>query len=177
MKKVILTILVVVGIATNASAQKTSFGIVGGYYMLSEKVSIGNFGSLSATESGFFIGFIVKFKVSDKLSIQPELQWGSIIVSNETFNQILIPIMFQYSFADKVYVQLGPQLDFELDVVDSEEVRTLGVGLAVGAGYDIKDNLFIFTRYSFGLTDRIKDDDFGLSLKISTFQVGLGYRF
>ena len=83
--------------------------------------------------------------------------------------------MAKYYVSEKFNLQAGPQLDFV--VSESEGLNTFGLGLAIGAGYDISEKFFISTRYAFGLTNRIEDAPSGISAKFDTFQAGLGYRF
>jgi|TARA_B110000967_G_scaffold100904_1_gene103558 hypothetical protein len=51
------------------------------------------------------------------------------------------------------------------------------LGLAIGAGYDISEKFYISTRYALGLINRLEDAPSGVSMKLNTFQAGLGYRF
>ena len=83
--------------------------------------------------------------------------------------------MLKYHVSQKFNLQAGPQLDYLLS--DSEGLNAIGFGLGFGAGYDFSEKIFVSTRYALGLSNRFADAPFGISLKLDTFKIGLGYRF
>ena len=115
-------------------------------------------------------------------SIQPELNAGIYSEDGESTGILLVPILLKYNANEDFSILLGPQFDYFLNEEDSEGLKRLGFGLAVGAAYDIDENIVIDARYSFGLSDRIDDqlpgfEDFSVKAKFNYFQIGLGYKF
>jgi opacity protein-like surface antigen len=174
MKKVLLIAVVALLGLGNVNAQDTKFGAVAGYHNFSQKLSAdGN--SISVDVNGFYIGISGEFKLSETLNLLTELQYASASQEDASIDLIVIPVLAKYYVSEEFSLLAGPQLDFI--VSDSEDANVLGLGLAVGAGYDISENLYISTKYAFGLTNRLEDAPSGYSIKTNIFQVGLGYRF
>ena len=174
MKKVLFIAVVALLGLGNVNAQDAKFGAVAGYHNLSQKLSAeGN--SISVDINGFYIGVSGEFTLSETLNLQTELQYASASQDGASIDLIVLPILAKYYVSDEFSLQAGPQLDFI--VSDSEDANVFGLGLAVGAGYDISENFYISSRYAFGLTNRLEDAPSGVSIKMNTFQAGLGYRF
>ena len=153
-------------------------------------IGVNNFAKINST--GFYIGGLVDIGVVGNFHIQPEFLYGSA----EDLSFFYLPILAKYYVADKFHLQAGPQLSFSsnLDDIkkairDTEELigtngnvddvlKTIGVDIAIGAGFDVLDNLAIQARYSFELTDRYSGPAGGvLDIKGSAFQVGVAYMF
>lgn len=153
-------------------------------------IGVNNFAKINST--GFYVGALVDIAATKKLHIQPELTYGSA----EDLSFVYLPIMAKYYVADKFHVQAGPQLNFSsnLDDIkkairDTEELlgtngnvddvlRTVGIDIGLGAGFDVTENLAIQARYSFELSDRYSGPAGGvLDIKGSAFQVGVAYFF
>ena len=153
-------------------------------------IGVNNFAKINST--GFYIGGLVDIGVVGNFHIQPEFLYGSA----EDLSFFYLPILAKYYVADKFHLQAGPQLSFSsnLDDIkkairDTEELigtngnvddvlKTVGVDIAIGAGFDVLDNLAIQARYSFELTDRYSGPAGGvLDIKGSAFQVGVAYMF
>ncbi|MFT5257082.1 MAG: opacity protein-like surface antigen [Arenicella sp.] len=173
MKKVLFIAVVVFGLG-KLSAQGSNFGITAGFHNLSLKID-----GLGMTESessqGFFVGVTSDFSLSDKLSLQPQLQFATSSQDGDSVEQLILPIMLKYHVTEKFNIQAGPQLDYVLS--DSEGLNAIGFGLGFGAGYDFSEKIFVSTRYALGLSNRLEDAPSEISLKLNTFQIGLGYRF
>jgi len=174
MKKVLLVLSFVLLGFVNANAQETKYGVTGGFHNLTISASAGGF-TVSDGATGFFIGFFADFNVSEKFNIQPEIHFASPYQDGESLNEIIIPVMVKYLVSEKLNLQLGPQFDFVID--ESEGLNKFGVGLGFGLGYDLSDKVFVVSRYSLGLNNRIQDTSIGVTSKFDTFQIGLGYRF
>ena len=191
MKK-ILMFLIVVMVVSSMIAQETKFGITAGYNSL---IATAKLEGISASEStsGFFVGAFVDIKASKKFHVQPELHYINASSNGESGNMLALPIMGKFYLSDKFNIHAGPQFDLILD--ESEGVKTFGIGLATGMGYDINENFFISGRYSLGLNNRLEteilaeedvtflaeEDVIFLDLDIKTMlnflQFGIGYRF
>lgn len=168
MKKLLLAIAMV-ALGFTANAQETTYGAVAGFNNLTFKVS-----SEGVTASGFYLGFFTDFKLNDKFSIQPELQYVSSFQDGESANQLALPVMAKYYVSEAFSVQAGPMFDLIVDET-SDDFNAFGLGLAAGLGYDINKDFFASARYSFGLTNRLDYDV--VSSKIDFLQIGVGYRF
>ena len=177
MKKVLFIAVVALLGLGKASAQETSYGVTAGYQSTSFNVSFED-ESASTSFSGYFLGFFAEFSLSEKVSLQPELHYSSVSMSEEdegSIDEIIIPIMAKYYVSEKFNIQAGPQFDFVTG--DSQGMKALGFGLAFGVGLDFSENFFVTTRYSLGLSNRLEDDSSDFTGKFNTFQIGLGYRF
>ncbi len=181
MKKLCIVAVLAIFCFTSVNAQKTNFGVTAGYHNLSVKASVSGTSS-SAGESGIFVGVFADLEVSEKLHVQPEVQYASVFAEGSSGNALVIPIMAKYYATDEFFVQVGPQFDLILE--DSEGIKKLGVGLGAGVGYEFSDQLFATGRYTFGLSNRLEDDAFGgefesldITTKFNFFQIGVGYRF
>ena len=174
MKKVLFIAIVVVFGLGKLSAQGSNFGITAGFHNLSLKMDIGGMTGSESTQ-GFFIGVTSDFSFSDKWSLQPQLQFATSSEEGNSVEQFMLPIMLKYHVSQKFNLQAGPQLDYLLS--DSEGLNAIGFGLGFGAGYDFSEKIFVSTRYALGLSNRLEDAPSEISLKLNTFQIGLGYRF
>ena len=168
MKKLILFSSLTVFIFS-AKAQ-TQFGLTAGYLGVSAKVS-GDGGSLSATDSGFYIGAMADFKTSEKLHVQPELVYANVNDSDA----IIIPILLKYYAAEKFNIQAGPQVTVSLEEAPND-FTSIGLALAAGVGYDITQNFFLEARYSLQINNYYTGTA-DLTARENYFTVGVGYKF
>lgn len=181
MKKLCLVAIIAIFSFTSVKAQGARFGSTIGYHNLSIKASASGV-SASSGESGIFVGVFADLEITEKIHIQPEVQYASVFVEGSSGNELIVPIMAKYYASDQFYVQAGPQFDLILE--DSEGIKKLGIGLGAGVGYDFSDQLCATARYTFGLNNRLEDDVFGsefeiidVTTKFNFFQIGVGYRF
>jgi len=217
MKKLLLVAVLVFSGTLNIEAQGISFGATGGLFYGSADASLYGYsikeisgfvdydlGDLEVLDGGgFYVGFLADIELIDKIHVQPELLYGN--AGGESL--IIIPVMAKYYIAEAFNLQAGLQFDFLLDppsfdydgLVLTELIKDKGVSINLGAGYDISDKFAIQAKYSFGITNRVKDDNIsGLldsigfgdlggilsqllngtsSLKTNILQVGLVYKF
>lgn len=135
--------------------------------------------SASANASGFYVGVFGDFELSKEFSLLAELQYVGITEDGADGSVLVLPILAKYKVNEKFSLLAGPQLDYILDE-DADGIKKFGLGLALGLAYDISDNIFLDTRYSFGLSNRLEDSEFDgveVKSKFNYFQVGLGYKF
>lgn len=188
MKKTILFAVLLSFVVGNLNAQddnnttnQPNFGMKGGYTSITLRVSAdGN--SASDDVSGFYIGTFAEFNLSDKLDFQPELTYASYSEDGESTGVIFLPLLAKYKANEQFSLLAGPQLDYLVNEEDSEGLNRIGLGIAIGAAYDITEQVFIDARYSFGLSNRLDGDlpgleEFDIKTKFNYFQIGLGYRF
>jgi opacity protein-like surface antigen len=157
MKKIIFTATAVLAFVFS-NAQDAKFGAKGGL----DLVSISGGGG---STTGFTIGGFAEFNLSDKVVLQPGLNYHTATQDNMSWNFISIPVIAKFNVADKINLLAGPSLFYNLE---SEATDKTTFNLDFGASYDINDHLFIEPRYSAGLTG-----DF----KVNHFIFGLGYKF
>ena len=159
MKKITLTVLAVAAFGI-ASAQDMKFGIKGGIDMVSAKSTYG-----STNASGFYAGGFAEFEMSDKIVLQPGLNYHTASKDGFKLDFLSIPVIAKYNMSDKLNLLAGPTLYYSMDSADTEKTR---FNLGIGASYDITDQFFIEPRYDMGLTG---------DLKVTHFLIGTGYKF
>ncbi|WP_273567571.1 porin family protein [Maribacter halichondriae] len=184
----------------SSNAQGVEVGVTGGLLNANVEFRTGNsilnlvgvnrFAKINNT--GYYAGILVDIAATEKFHVQPELTYGR--AGDLSF--VYLPIMAKYYVADKFHVQAGPQLNFSSNlndikqtIQDVEEIigtngnvddvlKTLGVDLGFGAGYDITDKLGVQARYAFELTDRYSGPAGSLlNIKGSNLNLGAYYKF
>lgn len=187
MKKLIYLSALFVLVTFSSFAQTESntpkFGLKAGYSSLDLRVKVEGV-SVNDNADGFYIGAFGEFFIKEQFYFQPELLYANYSADGESSDVLFLPLLLKYKPANKIGLLFGPQLDFLLNEEDTDFLKTLGFGLALGAAYEITDNFIIDARYSFGLNDRFKsfDDEFGdffgnVKANLNYFQIGLAYRF
>lgn len=180
MKNVFLLVILLIFGVTNLSAQKsTVFGVEAGYVNLAVKASVKSSdlnAAATVSESGFYIGFLTEFSLDSEWKIQPELLYTHVGGDINT-DFLYIPVLVKYYIPESGFHLLaGPQFTYGFDM--SDEVNAFGMDLTFGAGYDFTENFFATARYAFGITNRLKKDEYdGIKLHFNTFNVGIGYKF
>lgn len=171
MKKILLTVAAVFALGT-ASAQDMKFGVKAG---LVNSNLTGDADADAATS--FYLGGLVDFTVSEKFHVQPELLYSMEGADDASISYLRVPVMAKYYVMDGLSLQAGPEFAFKISADDSidEATKSLDYGLGLGAGYELESGLFFDARYNLGLAN-ISDVD-AFDFGVSSFQVGLGYRF
>ncbi|WBL24472.1 outer membrane beta-barrel protein [Zunongwangia sp. HGR-M22] len=183
MKKIcVILILCFSGLAV--SAQDVKFGLQGGFTSLNGKSSnsLENI-SYSGTSSGFYLGGLLNFQLSEAIHLQPSVNY----VNADEENLLMIPVIFQYYIENSGFYFLGgPQATLMLNqssINGIDVFKVFGFDLAIGAGYTINENFFIEAKYSFELTNRYSSDiqdaagSVEVDSKINAFTLGVGYKF
>ena len=158
MKKIILSIVALAAFGVASAQKDMKFGVKGGLDM----ISLSNGGG-SAT--GFFAGGFAELGLTDKIILQPGLNYHTASKDGVNFTYLSIPVLAKYNVADKINVLAGPSLYYSLESTDSDKTR---FNLDLGGSYDITENLVIEPRYSLGLTGDVK---------VSHFLIAVGYKF
>lgn len=175
MKKVLFIAAFAVLSLANVNAQETKFAGTAGFVSASLKTDVNIAGvSVSATtsESGFYVGVVGDFGVSETFDVRAELLYASIT----DFSQIMVPIMAKFGVSDEFSLLAGPQITYSLEDL-GDDFSKLGIGLGAGASYDFSETLFAQARYTFQLNDSYTGDIDGISYKANYLTVGVGYRF
>ncbi len=136
---------------------------------------------------GLYAGGLAEFQLTDALYFQPEailsFQSADLGPGNLKLVYFHIPVMGKYHITDEIAVELGPQLgillsdngeDFFIeDTAPIVDTKTLHLGLNIGAGYRLNQQLYFQARFSIGLSKVIQDTD----TKNGLFQAGAAYFF
>lgn len=170
MKRIVLATVAVIALAFSAQAQDVRFGATAGY--LNARASVKADGlSISASESGFYVGAVADFLVSESFSVQPELLFASIDESNG----LLLPILGKFAISEKFNFQVGPQLVFSLEDTP-EDFSSVEFDIAGGIGYDINEDFFIEARYSFQINNSYTGSE-DVKVRGNYLTIGMGYKF
>ncbi|AZA98836.1 PorT family protein [Chryseobacterium joostei] len=128
---------------------------------------------------------------------------GVKVTEKMNFNRIVIPISARYYATPELAVYGGPYVSFKasntvkIDVSGAmvtnqaaldegerrienfldDSLKSTDFGLFFGADYKVYKGLFVDARYSFGLTNMIKNPVNDEKLKMNFFQLGVGYKF
>ncbi len=141
MKKLLLLTAIAVFGFTSVNAQDVSFGLTAGFHSLSPA---GDLDGDAESESGFYIGGVADFAISDEFHVQPEVVYSAV----EDFTSIQVPIMAKYYVAEGISLQAGPQIGYIMEDLD-DDFSALQLGLGIGAGYDINENFFVVRQSLF----------------------------
>lgn len=127
---------------------------------------------------------------------------GVKVTEKLNFNRILIPVSARYYATPELGIYAGPYVSFKTNTTAKIEVsgamadprairegeeflerafndnlKSTDFGLFFGADYNVYKGLFVDARYSFGLTNMIKNPVNDEKLKMNFFQIGVGYKF
>ncbi|HXK00206.1 MAG TPA: outer membrane beta-barrel protein [Gelidibacter sp.] len=172
MKKLLLVAVVAVFGFFNVNAQ-SKFGVMAGYTNIQQKFTMKNT-SASSGDSGFFIGGVADFTISEQFHIQPEVLYANA----SEVNFLYIPVLAKYMVSEEFGILVGPQANFVLEEA-VEGLSNFGLELTFGGNYKITDNFFLEARYGFELTNRLSDMSGadGAKYRINTLHIGVGYMF
>jgi opacity protein-like surface antigen len=199
MKKIVLAVIAVMAFGFT-NAQDIKFGVKGGINISNFTGDID-----TSSKIGFQVGGFAEFKLSEKFAIQPELLYSTqgakyeesevsyFYKQNTTLGYLNVPVMAKYYIVDKLSIEAGPQAGFLLsakskweendhgtlesgkdDIKDS--LKTLSLGLNVGAGYDFTENLSAGLRYNYGLSNISDSKDDG-KIHNNVVLLSIGYKF
>jgi len=128
MKKIVLFSLILSLTSITIQAQNSRFGLKTGLNFSKFKSDDSAVNDMSYNRTAFHIGALIAFKVSEKVSIQPELYYSSEggtfkyqevgengitnMRTNISTNYMSLPIMVQYYTGKHLFFEAGPQMDF-----------------------------------------------------------------
>ncbi len=174
MKKILLSVIVMVAFIDVASSQSTQFGIKAGVNF----ARLGADADDAAGVTSFYAGGLADITISENFHVQPEILYSSEGAEGAEFSLVRVPIMAKFYIGKRFNLQAGPSINVKL-MVDEEEVddilKRVDYGLALGAAYELPGGLFCDVRYNFSLTSVSDTDE--MDILINTLQLGLGYRF
>ncbi|SEW12410.1 Opacity protein [Chryseobacterium wanjuense] len=127
---------------------------------------------------------------------------GITVTENFNLNRIVIPVSARYYATPDLAVYAGPfvsiktgtkvNIDVSGGMADPQllneaenfleesfdnGLKSAEFGLFLGADYNVYKGLFVDARYSFGLSNMIKDPVADEKMKMNFFQIGIGYKF
>lgn len=198
MKKLCLVVVLTFFGFTAIQAQtNVKFGATGGLLANNTNLDISVLGIDIANidainEIGFYVGGFADIELSEKFHVQPELIYGSA----KDIGFVFLPIIGKYYITEKFNAQLGPQFSYSTNLKNIKEsirdidnvlgtntnlddvLRTTGVDLAFGGGYDITEQFSVQARYSVELTNRYTGPiDSSLKVRSNNLMVGVTYSF
>jgi len=166
----LLTVLLVISFY-QIYAQRFNGGLIGG--MSTSEISGDRFNGPSKV--GLFVGGFGNFYISEKSSIQMELEYiqkGSRKVPDSTditfyllrINYIEIPLLYKYDLTKKITFEAGPSIGYlisKYEEVNSEVLtnpfKNWDCQLAVGGYYNLSRHLKFNVRYSNTLFFPVRD--------------------
>ncbi|WP_373057586.1 outer membrane beta-barrel protein [Zunongwangia sp. H14] len=182
MKNLVLAAMLLFASVSFMQAQEVNFGVTAGYTNMTGRSGESNSSvESSSSASGFYIGVLTDFSLSENFHLQPEV---NLAIADDS-NFLIIPVFAQYYIGDSsFYLQAGPQVTAILEETNGL-LNTFGLDLAFGAGYHINENFFLQAKYSFEVTNRLSNstrdfyDSEGLDVNsgFDAFTVGVGYKF
>lgn len=194
MKKVLLSLGLLVGIASAANAQEVRLGVKAG-------ANLANVSGDDTKEAknlvGLAAGVMADFSFSDLISFHPELLYsqkgakfeGTGITSQTRFSYLDLPLLLRVK-ADGLFFEAGPQVGFLLGQksettisgfgtitdTNTDGLRKFDVGYIAGVGYQLPQGLEFGVRYNGGISD-LSDPSVGSKTRNSVFQFQVGYLF
>lgn len=191
--------VMLLGISTVAFSQM-KYGVKAGLVSANQDWSAGGISISPDAKIGAALGLFVKFELSEKFALQPELLYvmkGAKMdagifgeeMSGEmklNANYLSIPVIAKYYFGG-FNLQAGPTFDFLMSaksVYDGEdedikdELKGMDLGLAFGAGYDLPAGIGFDLRYIIGLSDINGSEDMeGVEIKNKCLMFTISYSF
>lgn len=150
---------------------------------------------------GVHAGVFANIALSDQFNLKPELLYNGLgskveyaqnqIGSEYTrrLDYISIPLMLEYRFVPKAFLEAGPQLSYMINAkekytllngsettakISKDFLNKLDFGIGIGAGYNFTDKIGVNVRYVAGVTDIYKYND-GDAVRNNNIQLGLTY--
>lgn len=169
MKKLLLLLVITSFTFSTVSAQDISFGLKAGVNFSKLYSDDDVYNDMSEGSTGFHLGALVEFPISDKISIQPEFLFSQVgdtfssatigddeIINEDTYikiNYFSIPLIVKYYATDTFFFEAGPQMDF----------------LTSADGRTYTSNHFETEINEEDVEDRLETNNYG-------FNIGAGYK-
>ena len=152
---------------------------------------------------GYFVGGYGNISINDNFKFQTEILFanqgtdykidytGIILPQNPeelTFNEnlngkveeltIVVPILAQYYFSKKFYIELGPQFGFIINrkeiingkSIESDNYDSFDFGISPGIGLLLTEKIGISAKYLVGIIERDSE------IKSSVLNLGISYK-
>lgn len=199
MKKLFLT----AAIAVSAMSFAQKFGAKAGMNL--STISDDGYDD-TKSKVGYYAGVFINMPISETFSIQPEVLYNNLgsetkgsVIGNAysqklNLNYISVPVMFQFKATPQFYLEAGPEFGFlvaadskttwnsasSTSELNKDDFNNFNLGVGLGLGFDITENVGVNARYVAGFSDVTKpssDPSTNANNKNNTFQVGLDFSF
>lgn len=196
MKKILVSLVLVILCSATLWAQGIGFGIKAGANISNTNISSDDYSLDTKSKFGFHGGVFFTFMFSEKLGIQPELLYStqgseydeSSFDGKLTIDYVNIPVLLRYNINETFSVHAGPQFgillkaeeEFDGDTGDvKDDFKSSDISGAFGIEVDLPMKLGFGARYVLGLSNVLADDgSFGdAELKNGVIQVYAKFRF
>ncbi len=176
---------------TTSSTSDISFGVKGGVNFAT--ITGDDFESPDSRTS-FHVGVLLELPITDMFSLQAEALYSGQGFEFEglggdkveyQLDYVNVPVLAKIYITNGFSLEVGPQVSFKVNEefdndpdndpgdFDLDEAESVDFALAGGLTFKTDMGLFATGRYTYGLTDIIKDVD----AKNTVFQIGIGYKF
>ncbi len=182
-KNLLFISIFLIGISVT-SAQESRYGIrIGANLSSISSDDIPD--NLDDSRIGVVVGFFADYALTQKLRLQPELQFSGQGNKDEVVrvNYLQLPILLKYDIKNWINIHIGPQVGLKIweweDNTDFEtNFNTFDFAGVLGLGVNITNNFFVDLRYALGLSNVLDDEGASISLdgKNRNIQLSIGYR-
>lgn len=167
-KKLLLGIITIFVAVFTVQAQQSRYGFRMGLNYSDIDFDANSFGISGGEDDariGFVAGFFAQYFISEKFTIQPELQYSaqgertSVNGDRLKVNVLQLPVLLNFHI-NKLTLSAGPQVGLRIwEWERTNDYETFQFSGVLGISYDVTDNLQAVLRGSYGLTDAIKTDN------------------
>ncbi len=175
MKK-LLFLAVLLSLSIQGFSQKGTWGVRAGY-----NISNLDFKDAPIMENkhrnSFYIGFYGDFRLSNAVSVVPELQFSPEGANDERLHLdfIQMPVLFKFKLDKRWRFGIGPQAALKSHK-EGDMIRNFHYSAIAGLEFKLNQMFYIDARYSYGVTN-IFDDIVAAEAKNTNIQIGVGYQF
>lgn len=139
-------------------------------------------------------GMLVQFALSDRFSLQPEVQYSLQGADQHTvgggqqftlhLDYVNIPVLVKYILPIGLFFETGPQLGLLVSAKDDyqggsvnvkDELKSTDFSWLFGAGYTFFSGLGVDARFNPGLINLLKNSTAGVSARNTVLQIDLFY--
>lgn len=190
MKTLTLTILAFLLGFSVSNAQDSKFGIKGGINLATYKFNVGGFTITPDRAIKPRIGFFYEKPIDDKWAFQLEALYNSTGYKPESgsgidkisINYLAFPLIFKYYVSEKFNFHGGLEPAFFIggkadDLELDDSVKSLDLGMGLGAEVSLGEKTALSGRYTFGLTNTDDSGISGLSQKPNNIELALLFGF
>ncbi|WP_203258399.1 porin family protein [Hyunsoonleella ulvae] len=166
----------ILSLSFQAFSQSGTYGIRAGYTIsnldFKDAPSMDN-----QHRNSFYIGAYGDFRLSNAISLVPELQFSPEGAKAEVLHLDLIqvPVFFKFRLNEKWRLGAGPQVALKSHKTD-DGIKNFHYSAIGGLEYRLNQMVFVDLRYSYGLSN-IFDDNLGVEAINTNIQLGIGYQF
>jgi Outer membrane protein beta-barrel domain len=176
MKKLLLLAFLLI-ISIEGFSQSGTFGVRGGYNISNLDFDVMPANTVNKHRNSIYIGFFADYRLSNTVSVVPEIQFSAEGAKTETLHldYIQAPIILKFKLSPRVRLGVGPQVGLKVHKYE-DGVRNFAYSAVAGAEYKINEVLFLDVRYTYGISN-IFDDYLNVEAKNRNVQIGVGYQF